>query len=119
MVATFVVALAILKKGWKQKLVTIGMFIAGTLPWILGWTIRNKFLAENATNRSLCGIRSLLKICSIGLRTVPEAFFPYRSLAQGNDQKPCIVEGLIVLILGAVLVWLAMRPGNIFPSLNP
>jgi 4-amino-4-deoxy-L-arabinose transferase-like glycosyltransferase len=109
LVATFVVALLILKKGWKQKLATSAMFVAGTLPWILGWTIRNKLVAENATNRTFAWHPITVENLHIGLRTVADAFFPIEAWRKTAIQNPVILEALIVLILGMVLVWLTIR----------
>src|SRR5215207_6770842 len=52
LIATFIVALMILHEDWRKRIVSTGIFIAGSLPWILGWTIRNRLVAENATNRT-------------------------------------------------------------------
>ena len=109
LLATFVVALLILKKGWKQKLATSAMFVAGTLPWILGWTIRNKLVAENATNRTFAWHPITAENLHIGLRTMADAFFPVDAWRKAAIRQPIIIEALILLILGAVLVWLVMR----------
>lgn len=109
LVATFIVALAILHKSWKERFVSIGIFIAGTLPWILGWTIRNKVVADNATNREFVWHPITAENLRIGLRTVTDAFFPVETWRRAMIKQPYIVEGMIILILGALLVWLAIR----------
>src|SRR5687768_9379394 len=53
LVGTFVVALLILHTNWRKRLTSVGIFLAGVLPWILGWAIRNRLVAENTTNRTL------------------------------------------------------------------
>ena len=109
LVATFVVALLILHKNWKQKLVTSAMFVAGTLPWVLGWSIRNKLVAENATNRTFVWHPITADNLHIGLRTVADAFFPVEAWRKAALKNPVIIEALILLILGSVLVWLTVR----------
>ncbi len=126
LVATFIVALVILHKSWKQRFTSIGVFIAGTLPWILGWTIRNKLVADNATNREFVWHPITPENLRIGLRTVTEAFFPVEAWRRAMIKQPYIVEGMIILILGAVLVWLAIRvwkylsePQSLTPDPSP
>ena len=119
LLATFVVALFILKKDWKQKLTTSLMFIAGTLPWILGWTIRNKLVAENATNRTLVWHPITMDNLHLGLRTAADAFFPIDAWRKTAIKNPVVIEALIILILGAVLIWLAVRTWKYLSAPRP
>jgi 4-amino-4-deoxy-L-arabinose transferase-like glycosyltransferase len=114
LVGTFVVALLILHKSWKQRLTSIATFIAATLSWILGWTIRNRIVAGNATNRVLAWHPLTSENLRIGLRTVADAFFPIDAWRTAAMKQPIIIEALIVLILGAVLVWLAFKAWKYF-----
>ena len=119
LLATFVVALLILKKGWKEKLTTSAMFVAGTLPFIVGWTLRNKLVAENATNRTFVWHSIAADNLQIGLRTVADAFFPIDAWRKVAIKNPVIVEALVVLILGAILVWLALKTWNYLTKPQP
>ena len=118
LIATFVAALLILHKGWKKKLTTSVLFVAGTLPWILGWSIRNRMVAENATNRTFVWHPITSENIRIGLRTVSEALIPVEAWRQEVFKQPLIIEAAIILILGAVLVWLAVRAWK-YLSLTP
>jgi MFS family permease len=109
LIATFVAALLILPGRWKQKLILSALFVAGTLPWILAWTIRNRLVAENATNRILAWHPITHENISIGLRTVSEFLIPVEDWRQVIHKETPLIEVLIILILGAVLVWLAIR----------
>ncbi|HJS20638.1 MAG TPA: phospholipid carrier-dependent glycosyltransferase [Anaerolineales bacterium] len=109
LIAAFVAALLILPGRWKQKLTYSALFVAGTLPWILGWAIRNRLVAENATNRVLAWHPITSENIHIGLRTVSEALIPVEAWRQEIFKQPFIIQALIVLILGAVLVWLSVR----------
>lgn len=122
LLVTFIVALFILHKSGKQKLVSSATFVVGTLPWILGWTIRNKLVAENATNRTFAWHPITADNVHIGLRTVAEALSPFDAWRRVMIKQPIVVEALIVLILGAVLVWLVVRSWNYLSTplpLNP
>ena len=114
LIAAFVVALLVLHKTWRQRLVTSTMFVAGTLPWILGWAMRNKLVAENATNRVFAWHPITTENLEIGLHTVAAAFFPVDAWRKAAIRQPIIVEAIIVIILGAVLVWLANRAWKYF-----
>jgi 4-amino-4-deoxy-L-arabinose transferase-like glycosyltransferase len=109
LIATFVVALLILYKSWRKKLTTSALFVAGTLPWILGWSLRNRMVAENATNRTFAWHPLTSENIHIGLRTVSEALIPVEAWRQAVFKQPLIIEAGIILILGAVLVWLLAR----------
>ena len=52
LVATFVAALVILHTTWRKRLTSIAILLASAAPWILGWSIRNRLIAGNATNRA-------------------------------------------------------------------
>ena len=109
LIATFVVALLILEKTWKRKLVYTAAFVAGTLPWIVGWTIRNRLVADNATNRTFAWHPLTSENLHLGLQTVADAFVPVQAWRREILKQPVIIESLIVLILGAVLVWLGIK----------
>lgn len=120
LIATFVVALLILHKSWKKKLTTSALFVAGTLPWILGWALRNRMVAENATNRTFAWHPLTSENIHIGLRTVSEALIPVEAWRQAVFKQPLIIEGAIILILGAALVWLAVKTWKyLFSPLPP
>ena len=119
LLATFVVALFILHKTWRQRLVTSAMFIAGTLPWVLGWTIRNRLVADNATNRTFVWHPITADNLRVGLRTVADAFFPVEAWRKAAIKSPIIIETMIFLILGAVLIWLAVKTWNYLTKRQP
>lgn len=112
LLATFLVALVILRKGWKQKLSSLGIFLAGALPWMLAWTVRNRLVAANETNRILAWHPISGENIRIGLRTVSDLLIPLEAWRKEIFKQPFIIELLIFLILGAVLVWLVVRTWN-------
>lgn len=119
LIGTFVAALLILHKDWKKKLVTSAAFVAGTLPWILGWTIRNRLVAENATNRTFAWHPLTSENLNIGLNTVAEAFIPVNAWRGAILKQPFIIEALIVIILGTILVWLGIRTWRYLTNADP
>ncbi|HEX9334158.1 MAG TPA: phospholipid carrier-dependent glycosyltransferase [Anaerolineales bacterium] len=105
LVATFVVALFILHKSWRKRLVSTGIFLESVLPWFLTWTIRNRLVAGNTTNRTFAWHPLTSENIQPGLRVFSEFFIPIESWRQGIFKQISIIEGLIIFVLGAVFVW--------------
>jgi 4-amino-4-deoxy-L-arabinose transferase-like glycosyltransferase len=105
LVATFVVALFILHKSWRKRLVSIGIFLESVLPWFLTWSIRNWLVAGNTTNRTFAWHPLTSENIRTGLRVFSGFFIPIESWRREIFKQPVIIEALIVLVLGAVLVW--------------
>ena len=105
LVATFLVALLILHKGWRTRLVSAGIFLASVIPWVLGWSIRNRLVAENATNRAFAWHPLTSENIDPGLRAFSEFFIPIESWRQAIVKQTGILEAMIILALGGVLVW--------------
>jgi 4-amino-4-deoxy-L-arabinose transferase-like glycosyltransferase len=109
LVATFIVAICILRTNWRKRFTSIGIFLAGFLPFVVGWALRNLLVADNATNRALSWHPITEENITIGLRTFSDFFIPVESLRRLVFKQPLVVEGLIIIVLGAVLVWTALR----------
>ena len=105
LVATFVVALFVLHTDWKKRMVSTGIFLAGFMPWAIGWSIRNRLVAGNATNRAFAWHPLTSENIDPGLRVFSEFFIPIESWRQAIFKQTGIVEGMIVVVLGAVFVW--------------
>ncbi len=105
LVATFVAALFILHTSWKVRLGSTGIFLAGVMPWALGWMIRNRIEAGNATNRAFAWHPLTSANINPGIRVFSEFLIPIESWRQAIAKNDAVVEALIVLVLGAVLVW--------------
>jgi hypothetical protein len=87
----------------------MGIFLASVIPWGLGWSIRNRLVAGNATNRAFAWHPLTSENIDPGLRVFSEFFIPIESWRQAIVKLPGIVEGMIVLVFGAVLVWVVVR----------
>jgi 4-amino-4-deoxy-L-arabinose transferase-like glycosyltransferase len=126
LVATFIVALFILHTSWKKRLVSTGIFLASVIPWVLGWSIRNRIEAGNATNRAFAWHPLTSENITPGIRVFSEFFIPIESWRQGIIKQVGIVEALIAIVLGAVLVWVIVtgwkylsKPRPLTPALSP
>ena len=109
LVATFIAALLILHDNWRKRLVSIGVFLASVIPWALGWSIRNRLVAGNATNRVFAWHPLTSENIDPGLRVFSEFFIPIASWRQEISKQIGIIEAMIALVLGVVLVWVIVR----------
>jgi 4-amino-4-deoxy-L-arabinose transferase-like glycosyltransferase len=105
---TFIVALLILHHGWKKKLLSIGIFLVSMIPWVLGWSIRNRLVAGNTTNRAFAWHPLTSENIDPGLRVFSEFLIPIESWRREVFKQAGIIEAMIVLVLGAVLVWVVL-----------
>ncbi|MBT3189454.1 MAG: phospholipid carrier-dependent glycosyltransferase [Anaerolineae bacterium] len=53
LIATFIIAIFILRPTWRKRFTSLAYFLAGTLPPILVWMLRNKLISGTATNRAI------------------------------------------------------------------
>ena len=114
LVATFIVALLILRDGWRTRLTSVGIFMASVLPWIVGWAIRNRLVAENATNRVLAWHPVTADNLRLGIRTFADFLIPVESWRKEMIKQPGIIEGMILIVLGAVMVWVVAKAWKYF-----
>jgi 4-amino-4-deoxy-L-arabinose transferase-like glycosyltransferase len=114
LVGTFIVALLILHTNWRKRLTSVGIFLASVLPWLIGWAIRNRLVAENATNRALGWHPITSDNLRMGLRVFSDFFIPVEEWRQEIFKQTRLVEGMVVIVLGAVLVWVIVRAWNYF-----
>lgn len=107
--ATFILALLVLHTSWKKRLLSIGIFIVSLIPWALGWSIRNRIVAGNSTNRAFAWHPLTAENIDPGLRVFSEFLIPIEPWRRAIFKQTGILEGMIFLVLGAVLVWVLVK----------
>ncbi len=107
--AAFIAAISILRTNWHKRFTSMGIFLAGFLPWVLGWAIRNRIVAGNATNRTFAWHPVTSENLTVGRRVVSEFLIPVESWRREVFKQPGMIEALIIIILGAVLGWTLFR----------
>ena len=112
LVATFMVAICILRTSWRKRFTSIGIFLAGFLPWALGWAIRNRIVAGNATNRAFAWHPVTIENLAIGRYEASQFFIPVETWRVSVYKQPYTIETLITLVLGAILVWTLIKSWN-------
>ncbi len=109
LVATFLLALAILHHTWRKRVSSIGIFLAGFLPWAAGWAIRNELVAGNVANRILVWHPITAANFDTALYNVSTFLMPIEPWRRELFKVPGIFLALTVLILGAILVWIVLK----------
>jgi 4-amino-4-deoxy-L-arabinose transferase-like glycosyltransferase len=112
LVAAYIAAICILRTTWRKRLTSIGIFLAGFLPWALGWAIRNWLVAENATNRTFAWHPITIDNLKIGRFEVSQFLIPVEAWRREIFKQPYLIEIMIVLVLGAILVWTLFKVWN-------
>jgi 4-amino-4-deoxy-L-arabinose transferase-like glycosyltransferase len=109
LVAAYIVAICILRTSWPKRLTSMGIFLAGFLPWALSWAIRNWLVAENVTNRTLALHPITVENLKVGRFEVSQFFIPVEAWRREVFKQPYLIELMVALVLGAVLVWTLSR----------
>jgi len=107
--ATFIVAICILRTSWRKRFTSIGIFLAGFLPWVIGWAIRNRIVAENGTNRVFAWHPITTENLTIGRYEISQFFIPVEAWRSEIFKQPYIIEAVIIIILGSVLTWTLVK----------
>lgn len=105
LVATFIVAICVLRTSWRKRFTSIGVFLAGFLPFAVGWALRNRIVAESGTNRVFVWHPITGENIKLGFYTFSNFLIPVESWRKALAKPAFIFEGLIIIVLGAVLVW--------------
>ena len=106
LVATFVLALILLNDTWKKRMTSAVIFVASFMPLVLAWSIRNRIVAGNATNRTTIWHPVTSETFQQGLRTFSEFLVPVEEWRRELFKSPNVFVAIIVLILLIVLVWI-------------
>ncbi len=107
--ATFVVALILLNDTWKKRISSVAIFLAGFLPLVLAWSVRNRLVAGNATNRTTIWHPVTAETLEQGLRTFSEFLVPVEEWRSELFKTPEIFTAIIVVILLVVLSWIMVN----------
>jgi len=109
LVATFVVALILLNDTWKKRFVSVSIFLASFMPLVLAWSIRNRLVAGNATNRTTIWHPITGNKFDQGLRTFSEFLVPVEEWRRELFKTPEIFTAIIFVILLTILSWIMVN----------
>ncbi len=114
LVATFLIALFILHDTWRKRFISAGIFLASVLPWILVWSIRNLFVAGNATNRKLIWHPITASNFDTTLSVITRFLVPVEDWQKQFNKMSWLFIAFAVLILLVVLVWVSTKARKYF-----
>ena len=109
LLATFFVAIFILRPSWKKRLSSLALFLAGALPVMLVWMLRNKLVGGSATNRAIEWHPVTVENALRGLKTFFRFLIPLPNLYSPFIEKPLLLAIIPSLIAFALLIWLLPR----------
>lgn len=109
LVATFVVALVLLNDNWKARITSVLTLLAGFAPLALAWSIRNRIVAGNATNRTIVWHPVTTETLDQGLRTFSEFLVPVEEWRKELFKTPEIFIAVIVVIVLTILSWVVVN----------
>ncbi len=105
LLATGLVAVFLLRGIWRDRLTGIALLIIGFLPWMLGWSLRNRLVGGSLTNRALGWHPITLENARLGVRTFSSFLIPVDGWQLSLLTLKGLFEFLIIVIAAALLVW--------------
>ena len=109
LLATFLVSLFILHPTWKQRLTSAGIFLAGFIPFALAWSIRNRSLADNATNRTLVYHPITAENIQLGISNFATFILPIETWRRDLIKVPNLFVIILAVVILVLLVWVVSR----------
>jgi 4-amino-4-deoxy-L-arabinose transferase-like glycosyltransferase len=105
LLATGIVALVIMHSEWRKRLVTAGIYLAGFVPFVLAWTIRNRIVGGTVTNRAIGWHPIVESNARTGLRTFSEFLVPIQKWQLSLIKVSGLFEAILVVLALGLLVW--------------
>lgn len=93
---------------WRSRLIPAGLFLAGALPPMAAWFLRNRLVGGSATNRIFQYHPIRPESLKLGFYNIASFLAPIDALQQTLYKSGAVVWLLSVLGLG-LLLWLAIR----------
>ena len=109
LLATFIVAIFILRPSWKKRFSSLVYFLAGALPVMLAWMLRNTLVGESATNRAIEWHPITVENTQRGLIAFFRFIAPLREISFPLLEKPLLLAIIPSLIAFVLLIWLLPR----------
>lgn len=127
LLATIMAVLLLVETGWKAKLRSTLIYLAGALPFILAWTLRNTLRGLSATNRVLSyhpipaekidyGVRQVWNWLIPGWFGAVTAEWPVLSILRDSRDWPGTPYLAVGLVGAALLAWLAFTARRLWNS---
>jgi 4-amino-4-deoxy-L-arabinose transferase-like glycosyltransferase len=109
LLASFLLALILLQDTLREKLASTGIFLASALPFLIGWGIRNKAVADNATNRTLVYHPLTAENIETGIYNISEFLIPVEAWRRALIKIPNFFFIVIAILALVLLIWVVTR----------
>jgi hypothetical protein len=109
LLVTFIVALILLHDTWRKRLISAGIFLGSFIPFALAWSIRNRLLADSATNRTIVFHPITLENLQMGVYNFSLFLMPFEDWRRELMRIPNLFSAIITFILLVLLVWVAFK----------
>ncbi len=109
LLATFLLALILLHDTLRKRLASTGVFLASAIPFLLGWGIRNKIVADNATNRTLVYHPLTAENIETGIYNISEFLVPVETWRRALVQIPNFLFILLTILVLVLLIWVIYK----------
>ena len=106
LLATFIIAIFILRPTWRKRFVSLALFLFGALPPILAWMIRNKLVGGSVTNRVVEWHPVAVENAQRGLNEFFSFLVPLQELRSAWFENYLLLAIILGIIVPALLVWL-------------
>lgn len=113
LLATFLLSIFLLHPTWRARIMKSVFFLAGALPPLAAWFIRNKLTAGNATNRIFQFHPITAENLQPGVYNFSQFLMPIEPWRQALV-KAGAVEGFLAVLGFVLLLWLTFRIWNVF-----
>jgi len=104
LIATFLVALILLRTNWRSRFSSLALFLGGAVPPLAAWFIRNKLVAGNVTNRTFQYHPITAENIQPGIYNFSQFLMPIETWRRGLV-KAGAVEWIILGLALILLVW--------------
>jgi 4-amino-4-deoxy-L-arabinose transferase-like glycosyltransferase len=113
LVATFLLSTFLLAPTWGEKFKKSAIFLAGVIPPLAAWFIRNRLVAESATNRSFVFHPVLAEKIPTATYNMSQWLMPIESWRR-ELLKSGIMEWILILLGAGLLLWVISRAWTFF-----
>lgn len=103
--ATFLVCLFILHDTWRKRVIGAGIFLAGFIPFVLAWGVRNRLLTDNATNRTLVYHPILSENIQLGISNFAAFLLPVDAWRHVLIKVPNLFSVILASLVIVLLIW--------------
>jgi 4-amino-4-deoxy-L-arabinose transferase-like glycosyltransferase len=105
LLATAIAAFVILSASWRERLARTAILLAGFLPWVAAWAVRNRMIGGSLTNRALGWHPITAENARIGIRTWSSFVVPVEAWQFPLLKVDGLFEGSLAILALVLLVW--------------